>query len=119
MNSTYLLVVLYTGYSSVTLSWVLQTSSSMRGWAAPKQYNGMLEVVHSCYLGYLPWQGLPPVVQSTTHTSMYSLKQPKHQDPGSCSLQDYIAGDTLYHQPIGIGHMTTPPCLGQWDSPVS
>ena len=30
-----------------------------------------------------------------------------------------MAGDTLRHQPIGMGHMTTPLCLVQWDSPVS
>ena len=73
----------------------------------------MLEGAHSRYLGYLLWQGLLPVVRNTAHTRVYSLKRPKQQDPSSHPLQDYIAGDTLRQQPIGMGHMTIPPCLGQ------
>ena len=44
------------------------------GWAAPKQYNRMLNGACSHYLEYLPWQGLLSKVRNTAHTQVYSPK---------------------------------------------
>ena len=60
-----LFTLVCTGYLGNELSWVLQTSSGSSGWAAPKQYNGMLEGARSLYLGYLPRQWLLPELHST------------------------------------------------------
>ena len=60
-----LFTLVCTGYLGNELSWVLQTSSGSSGWAAPKQYDVMLEGARSLYLGYLPQQGLLPELCST------------------------------------------------------
>ena len=91
----------------------------MSGWAGSKAVQWNAGRACSCYLGYLPWQGLLPVVQSTAHTSVYSPKRPKQQDPNWCPLQVYIVGDALCHQPMGMGHVTTPPSPGPMRLPCS
>ena len=55
-----------------------------------------------------------------------SHKEPKQQtDPRSCAQVVYIAGDTLRHQPMGMGHMTVLQfrgpitfCVLQWCHPM-
>ena len=55
-----------------------------------------------------------------------SHKEPKQQtDPRSCARVVYIAGDTLRHQPMGMGHMTVLQfhgpitfCALQWCHPM-
>ena len=55
-----------------------------------------------------------------------SHKEPKQQtDPRSCARVVYIAGDTLRHQPMGMGHMTVLQfrgpitfCVLQWCHPM-
>ena len=60
--------------------------------------------------GDLSQQGLLPEVyrtactQGCAHQNDQKPKEPKN--PGSCALVVYIAGDTLCHQPMGVGHMT-------------
>ena len=57
--------------------------------------------------GDLSQQGLLPEVHCTTCTKGVFTKTTKYQrDPGPCALEAYIAGDTLRHQPIGMGHVT-------------
>ena len=74
---------------------------------APRQYTewnevrhalSLLEFSHSrgCYLKFAVL-----LVQRVC-----SQKWPKTKDPRLCALVAYIAGDTLYHQPMGVGHMT-------------
>ena len=47
------------------------------------------------------------------HKSVCTPKRQKQQDPSSCLLRVYMAGDTLCPQPIGMGHMTATLGLGQ------
>ena len=55
-----------------------------------------------------------------------SHKEPKQQtDRRSCAQVVYIAGDTLHHQPMGMGHMTVLQfrgpitfCVLQWCHPM-
>ena len=54
-----------------------------------------------------------------------SSKQPNTKDPGLCALEAYIAGDTLCHQPMGMGHVTVlllrgpmGLCVLQWCHPM-
>ena len=35
-----------------------------------------------------------------------TLKEPNNRLPGSYAWVVFIAGDTLHHQPMGVGHMT-------------
>ena len=66
--------------------------------------------------GDLSQQGLLPDVYHTASTGKCAhlhdqmLNKPTNYqqttDPRSCARVVYIAGDTLHHQPMGIGHMT-------------
>ena len=66
--------------------------------------------------GDLSQQGLLPDVYHTASTGKCAhlhdrmLNKPTNYqqttDPRSCARVVYIAGDTLRHQPMGIGHMT-------------
>ena len=57
--------------------------------------------------GDLLQQGLLPEVCCTACTKGVFTKMTKYQrDPGLCALVAYIAGDTLHHQPMGVGHVT-------------
>ena len=55
-----------------------------------------------------------------------SHKEPKQQtDPGPYAWVVFIAGDTLRHQPMVVGHMTVPQfrgpitfCVLQWCHPM-
>ena len=75
------------------------------GWLQGSTQNGMkwgvltlLETTHSrgCYLKFAVL-----LVQSVC-----SPRRPKTKDPRLCALGAYIAGDTLCHQPMGVGHVT-------------
>ena len=84
------------------------------GWLQSSTLNGMkwgaltlLEISHSrgCYLKFAVL-----LIQRVC-----SPKWPNTKDPGLCALEAYIAGDTLRHQPMGVGHVTVlqlqlPPC---------
>ena len=72
------------------------------GWLQSSTRNGMkwgtlalLEISHSrgCYLKFAVL-----LVQRVC--------SPNTKDPGLCGLEAYIAGDTLRHQPMGVGHMS-------------
>ena len=75
------------------------------GWLQSSTQNGMkwgvltlLEISQSrgCYLKF-----------AVLHVQrVCSPKRPNTKDPGLCALEAYIAGDTLRHQPMGVGHMT-------------
>ena len=57
--------------------------------------------------GGLSQQGLLPEVRCTACTKGVFTKMTKYQkDPGLCALEAYIAGDTLCHQSMGVGHVT-------------
>ena len=75
------------------------------GWLQSSTWNGMkwgtltlLENFHSrgCYLKFAVL-----LVQGVC-----SPKRPNTKDPGLCALEAYITGDTLRHQPMGVGHVT-------------
>ena len=75
------------------------------GWLQSSTRNGMkwgaltlLEVSHSRG-SYLKFAVL--LVQRVC-----SPKRPNTKDPRLCALEAYIAGDTLHHQPMGMGHVT-------------
>ena len=63
------------------------------GWLQGSTQNGMK---WGCYLKFAVL-----LVQSVC-----SPRRPKTKDPGLCALEAYIAGDTLHHQPMGVGHVT-------------
>ena len=76
------------------------------GWLQGSTRNGMkwgvltlLEISHSrgCYLKV--------AVLLVQRVCSPNDQIPK-RDPGLCALVAYIAGDTLRHQPMGMGHMT-------------
>ena len=74
---------------------------------APKQYTEWNEVGSAHSTEDLSQQGLLPEVRCTACTKGVFTKMTKYQrDPGLCALESYIAGDTLHHQPMGVGHMT-------------
>ena len=74
---------------------------------APKQYTEWNEVGRAHSTGDLSQQGLLPEVCCTACTKGVFTKMTKYQrDPGLCALEAYIAGDTLCHQPMGVGHVT-------------
>ena len=76
---------------------------------APKQYTEWNEVGCACSTGGLSQQGLLPEVRYTACTKGVFTKTTKYQkDPGLYALEAYIAGDTLHHQPMGVGHVTAP-----------
>ena len=65
------------------------------------------EVWHARSTGDLLQQGLLPEVRCTACTKGVFTKMTKYQrDPRLCALKAYIAGDTLRHQPMGMGHVT-------------
>ena len=77
------------------------------GWLQSSTRNGMkwgaltlLEISHSrgCYLKFAVL-----LVQRVC-----TPRRPKTKDPEPCALEAYIAGDTLCHQPMGVGHVTAP-----------
>ena len=74
------------------------------GWLQSSTWNGMkwgtlnlLEISHSrgCYLKFA----------ILLVKRVCSPKQPNTKDPRLCALEAYIAGDTLHHQPMGVGHV--------------
>ena len=69
---------------------------------------GMLEGGALALPGVAPTVGLLPIECEVLHKSVCTPKWPKQHDPSSCPLWIYIVGDTLHHQPIGMGHMITP-----------
>ena len=74
---------------------------------APKQYTEWNEVRRAHSTGELSQQGLLPEVRCTACTKGVFTKMTKYQkDPGLCALEAYIGGDTLRHQPMGMGHVT-------------
>ena len=76
---------------------------------APKQYTEWNEVGRARSTGDLSQQGLLPEVCCTACTKVVFTKTTKYQkDPGLYALEAYIAGDTLRHQPMGVGHVTAP-----------
>ena len=93
---------------------------------APKQYTEWNEVGCAHSTGDLSQQGLLPGVHCTACTKGVFTKMTKYQrDPGLCTLEAYIAGDTLHHQPMGVGHVTVPQLRGpmglrvlQWHHPM-
>ena len=94
------------------------------GWLQSSTRNGMkwgtltlLEISHrrGCYLKFAVL-----LVQR-----MCSPKRPNTKDPRLCALEAYIAGDTLRHQPMGMGHVTVLQLCGpmglhvlQWCHPM-
>ena len=59
--------------------------------------------------GDLSQQGLLPEVYRTACTRGCAHQHdqiPKNKEPRLCALVAYIAGGTLRHQPMGVGHMT-------------
>ena len=77
------------------------------GWLQSSTWNGMkwgaltlLEISHSrgCYQKFAVL-----LVQRVC-----SPRRPNTKDPGLCALEAYIAGDTLHHQPMGVGQVTAP-----------
>ena len=93
---------------------------------APKQYTEWNEVGCTHSTGDLSQQGLLPEVRCTACTKGVFTKMTKYQrDPGLCAPEAYIAGDTLRHQPMGVGHVTMPQLHGpmglhvlQWCHPM-
>ena len=93
---------------------------------APKQYTEWNEVGCARSTGDLSQQGLLPEVRCTACTKGEFTKTTKYQrDPGLCALEAYIAGDTLCHQPMGVGHVTVLQLCGpmglrvlQWCHPM-
>ena len=95
------------------------------GWLQGSTRNGMkwgalalLEISHSrgCYLKF--------AVLLVQRVCSPNDQIPK-RDPGLCALVAYIAGDTLRHQPMGMGHMTVLQLCGpmgfrvlQWCHPM-
>ena len=94
---------------------------------APKQYTEWNEVGHAHSTGDLSQQGLLPEVHCTACTKgVLTQNDQIPKDPGLCPLVAYIAGDTLHHQPMGVGHMTVLQlcgpmgfCVLQWCHPMS
>ena len=94
------------------------------GWLQSSTLNGMkwgaltlLEISHSrgCYLKFTVL-----LVQR-----VFSPRRPNTKDPGLCSLEAYIVGDTLHHQPMGVGQVTVLQLCGpmglrvlQWCHPM-
>ena len=65
------------------------------------------EVGHAHSTGDLSQSGLLPEVRCTACTKDVFTKMTKYQrDLRLCALEAYIAGDTLHHQPMGVGHVT-------------
>ena len=92
----------------------------------PKQYTEWNEVGRAHSTGDLSQQGLLPEVCRTACTKGVLTKMTKYQrTPGSVPWVAYIAGDTLLHQPMGVGHMTVLQLCGpmgfrvlQWYHPM-
>ena len=84
------------------------------------------EVGRTLSTGDLSQQGLLPEVCCTACTKGVFTKMTKYQkDPELCALEAYIAGDTLHHQPMGVGHVIVPQLRGpmglhvlQWCYPM-
>ena len=86
------------------------------GWLQGSTQNGMkwgvltlLEISHSrgCYLKFAVL-----LVQRVC-----SPRRPNTKDPGLCALEAYIAGDTLRHQPMGVGHCDCAPITWAYGAP--
>ena len=95
------------------LGWLQSSTQNGMKWAALT----LLEISHSrgCYLTFAVL-----LVQKVC-----SPKWPNTKDPGLCALEAYIAGDTLRHQPMGVGHATVLQLHGpmglhvlQWGHPM-
>ena len=94
------------------------------GWLQGSTRNGMkwgtltlLEISHSrgCYLK----------LTVLLAQRVCSPKRPNTKDPRLCALEAYITGDTLHHQPMGVGHVTMSQlhgpmgfCVLQWCHPM-
>ena len=88
------------------------------GWADSKAVHGMECTGRARSTGDPSQQGLLPEVYCTASTGWCAhlcdrvLNKPMNSqprtDPRSCARVVYIAGDTLHHQPMGVGHMTAP-----------
>ena len=82
----------------------------------PRQYMEWNVAGHARSTGDPSQQGLLPEVYRTASTGRCAhlhdrmLNKPTNYqqttDPRSCARVVYIAGDTLRHQPMGVGHMT-------------
>ena len=82
----------------------------------PRQYTEWNVEGRARSTGDLSQQGLLPEVYHTASTGRCAhlhdrmLNKPTNYqqttDPRSCARVVYIAGDTLRHQPMGVGHMT-------------
>ena len=92
----------------------------------PRQYTEWNVVGCACSTGDLSQQGLLLKVYHTACTQGCAHQNNQiPKNPGSCALVVYIAGDTLRHQPMGVGHMTVPHlrgplgfCALQWCHPM-
>ena len=92
----------------------------------PRQYTEWNVVGHTRSTGDLSQQGLLPEVYRTACTRGCAHQNDQiPKNPGSCALVVYIAGDTLHHQPMGVGHMTVLQLCGpmgfcalQWCHPM-
>ena len=80
----------------ISLGWLQSSSRNGMKWGALT----LLEISYSrgCYLKFAV-----VLVQRVR-----SPKRPNTKDPGLCAPEAYIAGDTLRHQPMGVGHVTMP-----------
>ena len=126
------LQVLYIRRISSEYLRALQTS--WRGWADSKAVHGMecrggrtrstggLSLSRGCCLQCTVLPALGGVLPQA-HTNSQRTKQ--QTDPRSCARVVYIAGDTLHHQPMGMGHMTVLQfrgpitfCVLQWYHPM-
>ena len=94
----------------------------------PRQYTEWNVAWCARAAGDLSQQGLLPKVYRTacTRGCAHQNDQIPKKNPGSCALVVYIAGDTLHHQPMGVGHMTVLQlrgpigfCILQWCHPMS
>ena len=76
------------------------------GWLQGSTRNGM-KWGHAQSTGDHSQQGLLPEVRCTACSMGVFTKMTKYQkDPRLSALEAYIAGDTLRHQPMGVGHVT-------------
>ena len=110
----HLLHILRTRYTGIAHHRVLQTSG--RGWAGSKAVHGMecsgarLLYWRSLSVGAAAWS-VPycqyrEVCSPTRPNAKQANELSTTTDPRSCVRVVYIAGDTLRHQPMGVGHMT-------------
>ena len=84
------------------------------GWAAPRQYGGMLQGCTHTTWGNSHGKGcclVDNILHKGAHLSDSDSKQDQ-TNHDSCLSRAYIVGDPLCHQPIGGGHMTTLLWLG-------